>query len=327
MYDTERLVAATIVEQACDLARRVQQRITATGDAVSKADRSPVTIADLAIQAVISRRLLEEFPDDPLLAEEDASPLDHVAGVADRVLELARTADREITPDGLRRALSRGDHGGAAPRYWVLDPVDGTKGFLRGEQYAVALALVQDGRVVVGALGCPNLGTGEPTVAAPPGTIFIARAGGGASMRSLGSPIENPITVDGIDDPGEARFCESVEAAHAAHSHQGRIAAALGITRGPVRIDSQCKYGIVARGDASIYLRLPRDRAYREKVWDHAAGALVIAEAGGRVSDLEGRPLDFSGGRHLARSHGIVATNGRLHDRVLSACRDVLELD
>jgi 3'(2'), 5'-bisphosphate nucleotidase len=83
----------------------------------------------------------------------------------------------------------------------------------------------------------------------------------------------------------------------------------------------------VARGDASIYLRLPRDRTYREKVWDHAAGVLVIEEAGGRVSDLDGRPLAFSEGRFLARSHGIVATNGHLHEHVLSACRDILCLD
>jgi 3'(2'), 5'-bisphosphate nucleotidase len=133
--------------------------------------------------------------------------------------------------------------------------------------------------------------------------------------------------VDGLDEPSSSRFCESVEAAHAAHSHQARIASRLGITLPPVRIDSQCKYAVVARGGASIYLRLPRDSSYREKVWDHAAGALVIEEAGGRVSDLDDRRLDFSEGRFLARSHGIVATNGVLHARVLEACRSVLGLD
>ena len=327
MYDTERHFATQIVEEACGLARRVQQQITATGMAISKDDRSPVTIADLAIQAVISRRLNDRFPGDPLLAEEDATPLENAPTVAAQVLELARSADEHITPETLRQALSRGDHGGAAERYWVLDPVDGTKGFLRGDQYAVALALVHRGSVVVGALGCPNLGTVYPTSPADLGTVLTAEAGWGASMRSIGNPAENRITVDRIDDAVEARFCESVESAHAAPSVQARIAAALGITRASVRIDSQCKYAIVARGDASIYLRLPRDRAYREKVWDHAAGVVVIEEAGGRVSDLDGRPLDFSQGRHLARSYGIVATNGHLHDQVLSACREVLGLD
>jgi 3'(2'), 5'-bisphosphate nucleotidase len=83
----------------------------------------------------------------------------------------------------------------------------------------------------------------------------------------------------------------------------------------------------VARGDASIYLRLPRDRTYREKVWDHAAGSVIIEEAGGRVSDLAGKALDFSEGGLLARHHGIVATNGTLHERVLAACREVFGLE
>ncbi len=327
MYEAERHFATKIVEEACALATRVQQQITATGDAISKDDRSPVTIADLAIQAVISRRLNDRFPGDPLLAEEDATPLDNDPTVAKRVLDLARSADERTNPESLRQALSRGDHGGVADRYWVLDPVDGTKGFLRGDQYAVALALVQHGRVVVGALGCPNLGAVQQTAAAHLGTVLSAESGQGASMRCIGSAADSRITVDRIDDTVDARFCESVESAHAAHSVQAKIAATLGITRAPVRIDSQCKYAIVARGDASIYLRLPRDRAYREKVWDHAAGVVVIEEAGGRVSDLDGSPLDFSQGRHLARSYGIVATNGLLHERVLSACRQVLELD
>jgi 3'(2'), 5'-bisphosphate nucleotidase len=327
MYDQERLHAMHIVEEACALASRVQQRIVATGDAVQKADRSPVTIADLAIQAVISHRLRQLYPSDPLLGEEDASPLDADPDVAREVLELARSADDSFTGDSVRRSLDRGDHGGAATRYWVLDPVDGTKGFLRGDQYAVALSLIHDGSVAVGVLGCPNLGLQYPSGNPGAGTVLSAARGAGAAMRTIGGGDQMAVAVDRIDDPSSARFCESVEAAHAAHSHQARIAAALGITREPVRIDSQCKYAIVARGDASIYLRLPRDPSYREKVWDHAAGALVIEEAGGRVSDLEGRPLDVSQGQYLARSRGIVATNGHLHDRVLSACRQVLELD
>jgi 3'(2'), 5'-bisphosphate nucleotidase len=127
--------------------------------------------------------------------------------------------------------------------------------------------------------------------------------------------------VDSVADSAAATFCESVEAAHAAHSVQAGIARRLGITREPYRIDSQCKYAVLARGEASIYLRLPRDESYREKVWDHAAGAIVIEEAGGRVSDLDGNPLDFSGGRRLTTGRGIIATNGLLHDAVLQACR------
>jgi hypothetical protein len=98
----------------------------------------------------------------------------------------------------------------------------------------------------------------------------------------------------------------------------------LGITLPPVRLDSQCKYAVVARGEASIYLRLPTRPGYEEKIWDHAAGCVIVKEAGGAVTDVRGRPLDFSRGSTLALNSGVVASNGVLHYRVLDAVRAVL---
>jgi 3'(2'), 5'-bisphosphate nucleotidase len=92
-----------------------------------------------------------------------------------------------------------------------------------------------------------------------------------------------------------------------------------------VRIDSQCKYAVLARGDASIYLRLPTSDTYVEKIWDHAAGWIVVKEAGGKVTDVYGNPLDFSVGRGLDRNKGIVGTNGKLHSQVIAAVRQVLK--
>ena len=66
-------------------------------------------------------------------------------------------------------------------------------------------------------------------------------------------------------------------------------------------------------------MRLPTRADYREKIWDHAAGALIIEQAGGRVTDIDGNPLDFTQGRELKNNHGIVATNGPIHDAVLAA--------
>ncbi len=322
MYEEDRRFAAQLVVDACELGSLVQTEVAACGRSVAKDDRSPVTIADLAIQAVIAHRLAERFPNDALLAEEESEILVREPALADSVLELARHSLPDISTGDLIAALDHGRHR-SSTRRWVLDPVDGTKGFLRGEQYAVALALVVDDLVEVGLLGCPNLPNEDGGI----GCIFAARRGAGATVRSLDDETESPVTVDDVVDPSEAVFCESVEAAHAAHSDQAEIAARLGISRPPVRIDSQCKYALLARGDASIYLRLPRKRDYREKVWDHAAGSIIIEQAGGRVSDLAGTPLDFSEGRHLARHHGIVATNGHIHDQVLRACREVLGLD
>lgn len=325
MYETETEFARTLVAEACTLTRRVQEEIVANADSLTKGDRSPVTLADLTVQAVMGHRLAKRYPGDAFLAEEESSSLDASPSMAEKVGALVRSVAPDLDGDSIAAALDRGGHpGGSEGRHWVLDPVDGTKGFLRGQQYAIALALVDGGNVVVGALGCPNLpapgerGNGD-------GWIFHATDSGGAWATPVAGGDAAPAMVDSVNDSSRAIVCESVEAAHAAHSVQAGIARRLGITTEPYRIDSQCKYAVLARGEASIYLRLPRDESYREKVWDHAAGAIVIEEAGGRVSDLDGNPLDFSKGRRLATGRGIVATNGLLHERVLEACREELE--
>ena len=98
---------------------------------------------------------------------------------------------------------------------------------------------------------------------------------------------------------------------------------ALEITEEPVRVDSQCKYAIVAQGQAQIYLRLPTRKDYREKIWDHAAGKIVVECAGGRVTDVNGNDLDFTKGRTLEDNRGIVATCGPIHDEVIDVVKRV----
>ena len=127
------------------------------------------------------------------------------------------------------------------------------------------------------------------------------------------------MRVSDRDDPSTVRFCESVESGHSAHGDAAAVAGRLGMTAPPLRMDSQAKYAVVARGEADIYLRLPTRADYHEKIWDHAAGALIVAEAGGTVSDIHGRPLEFHHGRELTVNRGVIVTNGRLHERVLEA--------
>jgi len=100
------------------------------------------------------------------------------------------------------------------------------------------------------------------------------------------------------------------------------ISTSLGIVKQPVRLDSQAKYAVVARGEGDVYLRLPTKKDYREKIWDHAGGVLVVEEAGGRVTDIDGKPLEFTHGRELSANRGVVVTNGRLHNDVLRAIRE-----
>ena len=311
-------VAAGAVRDAARLCRRVGA--SARGQALAKEDRSPVTIADFGSQAIVCRRLAQEFPADPVVAEEDSAALRDARRrpLLERLLGEVHASGWTADETELLGAIDRGGARAAGDRFWTLDPIDGTKGFLRGDQYAIALALIEGGRPVLAVLACPELapGPGEPR-----GVLALAVRGAGASAEPLEGETarRRELAVSPVDDPARARFCEPFEAAHSAHDRAAAVAEALGIRREPLRMDSQAKYVAVAAGLAEIYLRIPREGGYREKIWDHAAGALIVSEAGGRVTDVRGRDLDFTRGRTLAENEGIVASNGRFHDRILAA--------
>jgi 3'(2'), 5'-bisphosphate nucleotidase len=324
-YQKELQTAIAAVRKAARVTQAVQKQIT--DDVLEKQDRSPVTIADYASQAVICHALKEAFPGDSIVGEEDAAELrgGENAGFVDRILEELAAIDVATTADEVCSWIDHGN-GKAASRFWTLDPIDGTKGFLRGQQYAIALALIVDGELTVAALGCPNLPL-DPSDESAPGSLFFAVRGAGAFVSSIDD--DNLSTTDATRiqtgaavDWAEARLCESVESGHSSHSRSAQIAESLGITREPVRIDSQAKYAVVARGQADIYLRLPTRKAYQEKIWDHAGGALVVQEAGGTVSDINGKPLDFTQGYELTQNRGVVVSNGPLHDSVVKAVQD-----
>jgi 3'(2'), 5'-bisphosphate nucleotidase len=324
----ERRFAVRAVREAALVARAVRDDFDPR-EAAAKSDRSPVTVADLASQALVRMALADALPDDGLMGEEDSGPLAAEPALADAVLGRMRARRPGISLADVTAALDRcGDPGGPGRRWWTLDPIDGTKGFLRNEQYAVALALVEDGAVVLAAMACPNLPLhGMPAGDSAEGCLFVAERGAGARMLPLAQgemeSVVLPIAVATPASAAEARYAESVEAAHSDQSEAAQVADALGITTEPIRLDSQTKYAVVARGDASIYLRLPHGD-YRENTWDHAAGWLIVTEAGGRVSDVDGRPLDFTTGRRLIANRGIVATAASIHDEVLAAVRAVV---
>lgn len=317
-YAAELETAIGAVRSAARLCLSVQSGLDPT--ALEKDDRSPVTVADFGSQALICRALESAFPQDPIIAEEDAAALRDNPEVLAEVTAEVRRLVPDAAADPVCAWIDRGNAAEYANRFWTLDPIDGTKGFLRGDQYAVALALLVDGRVEVAALACPRLGDDV-------GVAFAAHRGEGAFRVSLSDEGDrSPVRVSTVSTPSDARFCESFESEHSSHSDAAALADYLGIRREPMRLDSQAKYGVVAQGDAEIYLRLTKHTGYVEKIWDHASGALVIEEAGGRVTDLNGRPLDFSRGIRLDRNVGIVATNGILHDAVLEGLAQVLAL-
>ncbi|HQV32950.1 MAG TPA: 3'(2'),5'-bisphosphate nucleotidase [Calditrichia bacterium] len=323
-FQSELQLAIDAVRKASALCKRVQENLI-DSDTVQKNDKSPVTIADLGTQAVVNIAIRQQFPDAAMIGEEDSKVLRENPGLSAKVVELVREIHPGIEEEAVFSAIDFGSAQDTGGRFWTLDPIDGTKGFLRGDQYAIALALVEEGQVVMGVLGCPNYPL-EPDNPLNKGALFYAVKGEGACELPLGGGAERKITTDGQADPAQARFCESVEAAHASHDTHARIGEMVGISAPPYRIDSQCKYAAVARGDASIYLRLPRNLVYREKIWDHAAGVIVVAEAGGRISDFSGNPLNFGRGSRLEDNVGILVSNGPLHGKTLEAIEQVVDL-
>ncbi|XVF61034.1 hypothetical protein PTKIN_Ptkin08bG0095900 [Pterospermum kingtungense] len=339
-YDKELAAAKEAASLAARLCQKVQKSLLQS-DVQSKNDRSPVTVADYGSQALVSFLLQKKFPTEfSLVAEEDSKDLrkDGAQEIVGRITKLVNDSltsdgsyDVTLSTEDVLKAIDSGkSEGGYQGRHWVLDPIDGTKGFLRGGQYAIALALLDEGKVVLGVLACPNLplasicGADQHSPNDEVGCLFFAEVGGGTYMQPLDGSSTMKVQVSAVENPEEASFFESYEAAHSMHDLSNLIAQKLGVKAPPVRIDSQVKYGALSRGDGAIYLRLPK-KGYREKIWDHAAGSIVVTEAGGLVTDVAGNPLDFSRGKYLDLDTGIIATNHKLMPLVFKAVRESLE--
>lgn len=322
--------AVELLRDAARLARSIRAGMAMRG--LVKADLSPVTVADYAVQALAGRRLVEAWPGVPLVAEESSETLRGTEGgkaVLELVTQFVSQYASGATTDHICDWIDRGGSDNA-PEFWTLDPVDGTKGYLRGGQYAVALALVKDGVPVWGGLACPGLAEDGAPDAMSGGLLAVAARGQGAWSIPLGwDPADasawRPLAVSRCTDPARARLLRSVERSHTNEAQIEEIARRLGVSAEPVLMDSQAKYVSLAAGAGEILLRLlsPDRPDYVEKIWDHAAGWVVLSEAGGTITDMNGLALDFSQGRLMRANRGLLATNGPLHDGVLQVVRQV----
>ncbi len=321
-HDPEVAFALAAVREAAGLAASIQRDWAPS--ALTKGDNSPVTVADFAAQAVVGARLEAAFPDAVLVAEEDsgALALEDNGELFERVREYVNTRMGDAAPDTVRNWIDRGA-GEPGLRFWTLDPIDGTKGFLRGAQYAVALALIQDGQVELAVLGCPNLTGARTAEPGGPGTLVVARRGQGTWWTPLTADTFEPLRVSSRRNWTEARLLRSAESAHTNVGRIGRLIEHLGIEAPAIGMDSQAKYALLAAGEGDLLVRLLSASRpdYEERIWDQAAGSLVLEEAGGRITDLKGRALDFTAGRTLAYNRGVLASNRLLHEDALEALR------
>lgn len=347
-YALEKQVAISAVLRACSLTSSVFNKLV-KNETVTKNDKSPVTVADYSAQAVIGAILSRAFPDDPIVGEEDTKALrsdssssetkllrERITTLANEALqEPLRPGDNEAwgigpntpprTTEELLDAIDRGNHpGGPKGRQWTVDPIDGTKGFLRGEQYAVCLALIVDSKVQVGVIGCPNMpyDWNKPSPRSEEkGVLCVAVRGQGAEQRYFNSGEIFPLK---LSSNVPRRLLESYESGHSSHGTSERVSKILGITEPPLRIDSQVKYGALARGDGLAYFRMPTGVGYQEKIWDHASGNLIVNEAGGIVTDSRNEPLNFGLGRTLGENFGVIGSCTREdHLKILEAIQQV----
>jgi 3'(2'), 5'-bisphosphate nucleotidase len=320
-HSPEVITAIHAVIQASALCQKVRKDLVG-GESLLKSDRSPVTVADYGSQAIVCKLIRERFPNETIVAEEDSKELRRPD--RSKILEQVTNYVNAFVPNSSSEEVCSWidfSSSSVTDRFWALDPIDGTKGFLRGDQYAIALALIEKGVSKLGILACPNLYADVHQPSGGKGCLFVALEGKGSVQMDIYGVKKRAISVSKVKNPSKATITESVEPDHADHFFHQRLAQKLNISKPSLRMDSQAKYGILARGEVTLYLRVPSptEPGYKENIWDHAAGSIIAEEAGGRATDIVGRPLDFSCGIKMEKNHGILVTNGILHDVVLKA--------
>ena len=281
--------------------------------------RSPVTIADYGSQAIICRALQTRYPQDAVVSEESGEQFLQLVPTDQRKQVLTLLAQVLGQPISEAQVVDWLDFGVSktASRTWVIDPIDGTKGFIAQRHYAIACGLLLEGQVAEGIVAAPGYDAGA-------GALFFTRDG--ATWRApLAGGDGKRVAVSQRHNVDEFVAVQSYERAHASKSRMGRARDYAGL--GDVQIlelDSMEKYALVACGDADLYMRLPRaGSSYAHKIWDHAAGVALVQQAGGLATDLDGGPLDFSRGDTLPNP-GMVISNGQHHARVVEAVQRVM---
>ncbi|KAI5590675.1 hypothetical protein BDE02_04G026500 [Populus trichocarpa] len=358
-YHRELEAAVDVVERACRICVDVKKSLySSEGRIVEKNDNTPVTVADFGVQALVSLELSKVFPSIPLVAEEDSDFVrsnNLVDSVVSVVTDKASSNDKPLTNADVLEAIDRGGknaivYGTRPATYWVLDPIDGTKGFLKGSEalYVVGLALVVEGDIVLGVMGCPNWKEassynstidvqGSESVPSRSGILMVAHVGCGTWARQLSdlmgvsAKVPNGWTrcfVDGCHLVPKARFCisdsqtwESVplSAFFSATSDADGVSDKE-ILLLPTCCGSLCKYLMVASGRASVFILRARAQT-TIKAWDHAVGIICVHEAGGKVTDWKGSDIDLAADqverRILFPSMGVLVTNGTIHNQIL----------
>jgi 3'(2'), 5'-bisphosphate nucleotidase len=234
-------------------------------------DREPVTQADKVANELIVSRLEREFPDDGILAEES--------------LDTAHRLDKS--------------------RVWMVDPLDGTTGFIEGNgDFAVQIGLAENGRCVLGVVYQPLTGV-----------LYRAVKNGGSWIeRPDFAPVRTRVSAH--HDIRTMRLAAS-------RSHRSprmdRVVRAFGLKEEVLRGSVGIKVGLIVEQQCDIYIHL----SPRTKQWDTCAPEIILHEAGGSLTDLFGQPLRYNVA-DVQNRNGVVASNGVSHQTIIESLRPLL---
>ena len=237
----------------------------------SENDLEPVTQADTIANDLIVNHLKREFPNDGILAEESVDTM--------RRLEKSRV--------------------------WMIDPLDGTNGFIDGNgDFAVQIGLTEDGYCVLGVVYQPL-----------PGVLYRA-------VRGEGTWIERPEF-----EPARATVSQTPSMADmrlaASRSHRSprmnKVVDRFGFKEEVQRGSVGIKIGLLIEQQCDVYIHL----SSRTKQWDTCAPEVILREAGGRVTDLFGYPLNYNV-PDVQNRNGLVASNGVSHDQIIETLAPLL---
>lgn len=347
-HSHEKRVAELAVLRASILTKNIQSTVKE----ISKDDDSPVTIADFAAQAIIIGTLHHAFPNDCFLGEESSKALRADEQLCSKVYNLVRETAMSTPPDpevikipcpdttGEMLAwidLGGSGQGGGEGRFWVMDPVDGTAAFLRGQQYAVSLALIENGREVVGVLGCPNISPDMTRVTEDDvdtvgfGIMLTAVRGQGATWGTMTPQGLHELKALPLQSP-EPRLpsklhivgCTACNVTR--HDQIAQLAAKFQVKFPDTQIwSSHIRYAALIVGDANAHFWIPAGPSSKMYIWDHAGSQLIFTEFGGKVTDLDGKPVDFGAGRALNRNEGLIVAREDIYEPVLAAMREIIE--
>ncbi|KAF2016808.1 carbohydrate phosphatase [Aaosphaeria arxii CBS 175.79] len=342
-YERERQVAERAVLWASILTKQVQSSVRHT----FKSDSSVVTIADFAVQAMIIAMLRDAFPGDRFLGEEDSGPLRANEGLCQAVWGLLKVASKDgILPNSQSNGptsieemlelidLGGQEEGGSDGRIWVMDPIDGTATFLKGQQYAVSLTLLDHGEEAVGVLGCPNISSDMTQISEENindddfGVMLTAVRNQGATMQTM-SPtgLENLCLLKPIasNKPSKVRIVDCADCKVTRHDATRRLANNYN-TRFPHTElwSAHMRYAALILGMANVLFWVPAEAESKVHIWDHAGSQLIFREVGGKITDLDGKPVDLGAGRDLNRNRGLVAARADIHQDLFLAMRNAL---